>query len=349
MMVNLFVFIPTILIEARFQGAVMAVPIAIIIGSTFLFVYVHANNKFPEKGMPEILALTPKWFRVLFLSFLASMWFLAGSISLLAFNNVAIRFLNPDIQGVYLITAFAVCVYIIISLLNTAQILYALEIILILNFPLLIMFVSQAYLNDYISWSSVLEVSGNFSEIPSYGVLAAATFIFSGYANMTIFSRVFKEKIKLRTMWVLPVLGALTLFTTLFIPIGFWGADGVGDLSFPWVSTADTLRIEYGPIERLISIFLLLYISISLMSVIVHWHVSFEMIKSIMPGKEKEKRRRLVERVMLISFILVTIVLEMNLREEGILTIGKYWLNLRFPSEAVLVITMFLLARRKAR
>jgi len=123
----------------------------------------------------------------------------------------------------------------------------------------------------------------------------------------------------------------------------------VGDLTFPWVSTADTLRIEYGPIERLISIFLLFYISISLMSVIVHWHVSFEIIKSIMPGKEKEKRRQLVERVMLISFIFVTIVLEMNLREEGILTIGKYWLNLRFPSEAVLVITMFLLARRKAR
>jgi len=183
MMVNLFVFIPTILIEARFQGAVLAVPIAIILGTVFLFVFVHSNNKSPEKGIPEILLLTPKWFRMVFLSFLASMWFLAGSISLLAFNNVAIRFLNPDIPGVYLITAFAVCVYIIISLLNTAQILYALEIILILNFPLLIMIVSQAYLNDYISWTSVLEVSGHFSEFPSYGVIAAATFIFSQIKN----------------------------------------------------------------------------------------------------------------------------------------------------------------------
>ncbi|MBM6617063.1 GerAB/ArcD/ProY family transporter [Bacillus sp. RD4P76] len=348
MMVNLFVFVPTIMIEERFHGAVMAIPIGIIVGSILLFMFVRSSNKFSEKGIPEILELTPKWFRVIFLVFLAIMWFLAGSISLLAFNNVTIRFLNPDISGVNMILAFAVCTYLIISRLTTIQILYALEIIMIINFPLMLLLVLQAYMNDYISWASIVEVGGHFSEFPSYGVIAAATFIFSGYANMAIFNRVFKDKIPLRTLWLIPILGTITLFTTLFIPIGFWGADGVGDLNFPWVSTADTLRIEYGPIERLISIFLLLYISVSLMSVTVHWHVSFEVIKSMLPVKKfNDKRKKIIERVILLLFIIVTVLLEMNLREAGILEIGKYWLDLRLPSETVLVVIMFLLARRK--
>lgn len=348
MMVNLFVFVPTIMIAERFSGAVLAIPIGIVLGSILLFVFIRSSNKFAEKGIPEILELTPKWFRVMFLTFLAIMWFAAGSISLLAFNNVTIRFLNPDISGVNLIAAFSVAIYIIVSRLKTIQILYALEIIMVLNFPLMLLMVVQAYLNDYISWSSILEVGGHFSEIPSYGVIAATTFIFSGYANMSIFNRVFKEKIKLRTLWLIPILGTITLLTTLFIPIGFWGADGVGDLTFPWVSTADALRIEYGPIERLISVFLLLYISVSLMSVIVHWHVSFEVIKSMLPIKKlKDRRKKIIEQGILVFFIATILVLEMNLRETGILQLGKYWLGLRLPSETILVLIMFFLARRK--
>jgi hypothetical protein len=348
MLVNVFLYVPSILIQNRFSGSVLAVPLGVIIGTIFLYVYSLSIRKFPELGISEILGNTHKWFRLCFLVFVAIMWHLAGSITLLAFNDVTIGFINPDISGLHMIAVYTASVLFILLRLKTQQILYALEIVLVINIPLIFIIFIQAYLHNYLSWKSIMEVGTHFKELPSLKVLAASTFVFSGYINMIVFNRVFKEKIKVSRLWFIPFLGFVNLFTTLAIPIGFWGADGVENLTFPWVSTADALRIEYGPIERLITLFLLLYVSISLMSVIVHWHVAYEIIKNLIKiDKYEEKTSRILQLVILGCIGFGVILSEMYLQEEYIVQLGELWLSVRLPSEAFIVILMFWLARRK--
>lgn len=346
MLVNVFVFVPNILIGERFRGAVLALPLAVVIGTAFIFIFTSSINKFLGKGLPEILDDTSKWLRFFFLNFFALMWFLAGCISLLAFNNVTIRFVNPDISGINMIIIFALFIVLILIHIKTDRLLYALEIILVINIPFIAIIIYQAYFHDYISWNSIWEVGTHLYELPSLNALSAATFVFSGYTNLVIFHREFKEKINKKWLWFVPVIGVFNLFTTFFIPIGFWGADGVGEITFPWVSTADTLRIELGPIERVVTFFIYLYIGVSMISVAIHWHVAIELIKSTVKISS-EKKKKIFHWSVLGAFFLTVLLLEQTLGERNILNIGELWLNIRFIGEIFLVLSVYLLARRK--
>ncbi|QOR67201.1 GerAB/ArcD/ProY family transporter [Cytobacillus suaedae] len=346
MMVNVFLYVPNILLQERFEGAVMGIFLGLLIGCILLFTFTASINKFVGSGVLELFASVPKWFRLLFLGFFSIMWFSAGAISLLAFNNVTIRFVNPDASGINMITVFAIFIILLLVRLKSNSLLFTMELVFIINIPLVLTIMFQAYTKDYISWDSIREVGTHFWEMPSWSVLAAATFVFSGYTNMVIFNSVIKEKITLKRLWFVPILGAINLFTSFCIPIGFWGADGVGDLTFPWVATADSLRIENGPIERVVTLFIFLYVGISMISVAVHWHVAFEIIKSITKIKS-EKKKKVFNWLILASFFIGILLLEHNLREKDIFTFGQLWLNVRLPSEMILVLFMFFLARRK--
>lgn len=346
MLVNVFLYVPNILIQERFEGSVMGIILGFFIGCTLLFIFTASINKFEDRGIPEILEVVPKWFRVFFLLFFSVMWFGAGAISLLAFNNVTIRFVNPDISGVNMVSVFAIFIILLLVRLKSDSLLYTMEIVFITNIPLIAIILFQAYTNNYISWDSVKEVGTHFWEVPSLNVLAASTFVFSGYTNLIIFKRVIKEKIIMKRLWFVPILGSINLFTTFFIPIGIWGADGVGDLTFPWVTTADTLSIEFGPIERVLTLFIFLYVGISMISVAIHWHVAYEIIKSMFK-LDNERFNQIFHWIVLGLFLCAVLLLEQNLREKEIFTFGQLWLNVRLPGEVFLVIFMFFLARRK--
>lgn len=347
MLGNIFLHVPNILIENRYEGSVLGILLGTIIGSIFLFVFTISLNKFPGMNIAEILESTPKWFRLFFLLFFSIIWFLAGLLTLLAFNNVTIRFVNPDISGVNMISVFAISVIIIIARLKSEKILYTVEILLLLNIPFILIILTQAFLHEYLTLDAMIEVATHFDRFPSFSVLAATTYTFSGYANMVLFNRVFKGKFKIRYLWFVPILGLVNLCVTFFIPIGFWGTEAVADLTYPWVATADTLKIEFGPIERLITVFILLYVSISVISVVVHWHVAIEILKIVLGTvKIKEKRSVFVNWSILLAFGLIVLIVENNFREKDIFEFGELWLNVRLPSEAFLVGMMFFLARR---
>jgi hypothetical protein len=347
MLINVFMFVPSILIRERFNGTVLAIPIGALIGTACLLIFSYSINQFPTLGLPEIFERTPKWFRFGFLSFFSFMWFSAGTIFLLAFNNVIIRMVNPDIQGIHMIFVFVLWLLLVLNFVKTERILFALEIIIILNIPFIALFVYESYTNEYLTLSSIFEVGTYVYETPSINTIAAASFVFSGYANLVIFNRVFREKIKIKRLWLIPFLGIFNIITSVFIPIGIWGADGIGDLTFPWVSTADTLRIEYGPIERLITLFILLYVGISLISVTIHWHVALEILKSLRITNSSNRKRKSIFNLIILGFFgLTVIVLEQFLKEGDIFILGEIWLNIRLPSEIFLVGIMFFLARR---
>jgi hypothetical protein len=125
-------------------------------------------------------------------------------------------------------------------------------------------------------------------------------------------------------------------------------------LTFPWVASADALHIEFSPIDRLISVLILLYVSISLMSVIVHWHVAYEMIRSLLPKQFAQKANakksgKAGPWIALSMFGGSLLLMESTLREDDIFRVGELWLSIRFPSEVMLVLILFILARRRRK
>lgn len=111
------------------------------------------------------------------------------------------------------------------------------------------------------------------------------TYIFSGYLNMVFFNKVFQKPVETKRIWMFGLLGLGILLTSFYIPIGFHGADGVGDYTYPWVSTADSMRIELGIVERVMYIFIVLYTGISAISIGVHWHAANQLLTSMVKAE----------------------------------------------------------------
>ncbi|MFJ5712948.1 GerAB/ArcD/ProY family transporter [Neobacillus sp. NPDC093127] len=344
MLINVIIFVPKILIEYRYKGAVMGVLIAIPIGIALNYFYSKAITKFPEQGLPEIAANSKhRWLKILHLGSIQIIWFSAGLITLVGFIDILSRFVNPEMPKLSLLAIYLAAIFLIIQL-PTERVMYFLEIVLFLNIPLIGFIIFKAFTNEYLSWDSMLEVGTHLFERPSLKSIAAATYCFSGYANLIIFNRVIKGKLKIWNFIVIFFIGVLNLFTTFFIPIGFHGSDGAQEYLYPWISTADSLRLTYSPIERVIFLFLMFYMSITLMSVSVHWHVAFELLKGTFKEKVSIKKNWLILAIFAGCSIAGVIFLNALLLNK--LTV--YWMVFRLGFEIIIVGSFFFWARRRA-
>lgn len=344
MIANVVAYVPSIMIDKRFSGTVMAIPIAAILGFLFLYIFTKAMSKFPKKGLPEILKdHTPRSFRIIYLFVHGILWFQAGLITLLAFTSIIKLFLSPDMPDLMITMMFLLFLCLAI-LLPSNKILYALEIILILNLPFILFIMIKSIFNHYFNWDSVKVIITHYRELPSWMVISSAFFIFVGYTNLIIFNRCFH---KLETKWLWPIffLGIGVMTTTFLIPIGFHGADGVSDYVYPWVSTADSMRMELGFIERVLFVFILLYICISIMSIDIHWHVGLELLKSVLPPmKWKGKARS--STVITLFFAIITLLVTRYTDENINLLLAKFWLGGIIPILGFMTIILLWIARR---
>lgn len=343
MLTNIIVFVPKILISYQNEGAVSAVLFAIPIGLTLCIVFTKALSVFPEKGLPEIFQLfLNKKIKNMFLVVFSGIWYSAGLLTLLGFTDIVNRYINPDLPKIYLAMLFAVVIS-FISQLSSERVMYLMELIIAINVPIVLFIVLKAFTSDYFSWDSVLEVGTHLFVRPSFKALAAATYTFSGYLNAIIINRLFKGKVKGVNFFIILLLTIFNLFTTFLIPFGFHGADGARDYLYPWISTADCLRVPYGPSERVIFLFLMLYISITIISAAIHWHVAFELLKGTTSVNLNRKK------VLWILGIFCTIAFLGELKFEAILIIkfAMYWLMIRFAFEIALVFGLFFLSRRQ--
>ncbi|WP_458412952.1 GerAB/ArcD/ProY family transporter [Schinkia sp. CFF1] len=344
MLINVVVFVPEILLAERYKGAVMAILLATPIGMTLTIMFARLMSKFPQKDFPEIIGLLGiKWLQMFILVFFSLVWFSAGSITLNAFITISKRFINPSAPTYSLLFIFLVAIVFAIQL-KSDRILYLLEILLIVNFPLIGFIIFKAMSSEYFVWDSILEVGTYFNEVPSWSAIGSASYIFSGYLNLIIFNKVFTEKIKKRWFVLILFFGFFNSLTSFFIPIGFHGADPVNEYVYPWVSTADSIRIEYGPIERVIFLFLTLYISLSLISVTVHWHVALKLMKGAFLSQKYESR---ITWSIIAFFVILSSLFVYYLPNKELHIISKYWMEARLIFEIVVIMILFLLARRK--
>ncbi|UJF32366.1 hypothetical protein [Paenibacillus hexagrammi] len=218
------------------------------------------------------------------------MWYLAGLITLLAFADITRSFINPETNNFQVLGVFFVVV-LAISTMKSDKVLYTVEILLVFSVPFILFLLGKSFFNKYLSYDSILIVASHVTEPVGWTTISAATYTYTGYINMLIFNKYITKKPKL--LWVVALLGVGNLCTSFFIPIGFLGADGSTDFPFPWVATADSMRMELAFVERVLYVFLLLYAILAYTSMFIHWHVGIEMFKGAFyrPNPSKLRNR----------------------------------------------------------
>lgn len=281
MLTNTVVFVPRMLLTERFSGAMMSIILSIAVGSLSSYWFTKSILAFPGQGLPEIFeAAFPAWFRVPYLIFLAAMWIAAGSFVVVSYARIIQRFVNPDFNLLTLL-AFFLIVSAWVAAGSSRSVLYLMEIVIIINLPLIVFILYKAIRSQSMDWDAVRVMTHYMGELPTLNSVSGATYVFTGYINMAIFNRTFQDVKRIQWFWAVPVLGTLVLATSFFIPIGYHGTYGVDQYIYTWVSTSDSMRMEFGFIERVLYVFLLLYLSISLLFVSVTWHVGAELFKGI--------------------------------------------------------------------
>ncbi|MEK5068393.1 GerAB/ArcD/ProY family transporter [Sporosarcina sp. FSL K6-1508] len=348
MISNIVASVPGILLAESRNGAILSMVLAVIAGMVIIYTTTYFFNQFPGKDLPELMKeYTSKWLTYPILLYFALSWFVAGLITFIAYVFLLITFLTPE-MSIYVI-AFSLAIIVSIGILiKTESVLYSAEIVLMLSSPLFIFLMFKSYSNDKLDWDFVKVSIMHVNEFPSYDAFTASLYFFMGVVNLIIFNSVFtkKQKIGAKHLITIGFSGAFILFTTYFIPIGISGFDGIENLLYPWISTSDSLRMKYGIIERVVFIFLLFFLAVSIISILIHWHVSLKLFCSIFHFKRlKWKDKNLTPYFFVIMFGVCGIVLSRVLTAYQLLEYSRFFFNLLPTVFAIILISLFAVKR----
>jgi hypothetical protein len=351
MLANVVALVPRIMIENRFSGPTLSLLIGSTLSLVFLYLYTNKILKFPGQGQPEIvLKYLPNWFGKPYLFFVGLLYLIAGWLILVTFIDITKRFINPEMSTIIIGTIFLliVCAG---ALMKTERTLFALEITLVISVPLIAGIFLKSLFNEFLSWDAMKVILTHSFETPSIENISAASYSLVGFYYISIYNRVLinkKKKLSLFFMFLIGVVGILNIFTSFLIPIGYNGADGVSEYIYPWFSTADSIRLEFGFIERVLFIFLLLYISVSMISATISSHTGFETLKSILP-EIKWKGKYITPTIIAIAFSIITLTGYHMLTQEQIYQFAKYYFILLLPTGVLSVAVLMWAARRKEK
>lgn len=348
MLANVVALVPSILIEGRLNGTVSSLMIAIVITLIYCFVFTNSMLKFPGKGQPEIIkAYMPQWFSTVYLFLLGVLYFFSTWFVLLSFIDITKRFINPELPTLY-ITILFLAIICPGALMGTEKTLYALEIVLIISLPLIIGIFLKAYINEHLNWDAIRIVFTHSFDAPSIDMIGAASYSLLGFYYISIYNRVLKHRLKRLGLWrlvLIGIAGVVNIFTSLLIPIGVNGVDGAGHYIYPWFSTADTMRIEFGFIERVLFIFLLLYIGISMISATITCHIGLEHVKSIFP-EIKWKEIKIIPLIVVTLFSLGSILGYFLLSQIQVYELAKVFFTLLLFAGAFSCAVLLYVVRR---
>ena len=348
-LINIINFVPRELIDRRFDGALVSILIGTIFGTLFVYIFTVLIAKFPGKGFPEIFTpLLPKLLVKPLLVFFAGLWCVAGGVTLLSFVDITLRYISPDSSPYTVVFSFLILVCICCRF-DSLSLLYGLEIILFVTLPLIVYGIVKALINPDFNWDSVLQITTYIWHKPDLMSLSAATFSFSGYINLAIFNRVF-HGLKLKHVWILAVEGLLVLLLTFLVPIGYFGTVAIERHVYTWFSTADSIRIESFIIERMLFIFYFAYMTLSLVSVIVHWHVGLGLFKGAISSAKKQSPKAEQWKEWIILCLFCGVVLSLMWMDQYQLNLlGAWFLQIRWFGEMFLIALLFYCYRKVRR
>ncbi|WP_151733657.1 GerAB/ArcD/ProY family transporter [Paenibacillus tengchongensis] len=341
-LINIVNFVPRELIDGRFTGAQASIPLAVAAGTLLTLLFTAVIRKFPGMGVPEIFTATlPKFTVPPLLMVFGLLWCIAGLITLLSFVDITLRFISPDTGPLLVLISFLAVVCFSVRI-DSHSLLYTLEMMLGISLPLIVYATIKAVMTPSFCWDSVLQTFTYSLHAPNWHSFLASTFSFSGYINLAIFNRVFQQlKLKPFHFVLVALQGLVVLLLSLFVPIGFFGTAAVEKHIYTWFSTADSIRIETFIIERMLFIFYMAYLTLSLVSIIIHWHVGKELLLSLFPAPKRKaaKARKWQEASILAGFCAAAVIL-MRLDQYELNTFGVIFLDVRWYGEIALLLLL---------
>ncbi|QHW30612.1 GerAB/ArcD/ProY family transporter [Paenibacillus rhizovicinus] len=346
-LINLALFVPHTLIQYRYTGALMSMACAAVSGTVLAILFTHVMKTFPGKGIPEILSLyIPKYASIPFLLVWALTWLSASSLSLNTFSVLINRFFNPDTSSmIVLIVMCLTCMYGATRSLLT--IIFVLEIGLIFSAPIILFVFFKAIHNKNMEWDAIRTVIQYWKQMPRIKPFAAASFAFTGYINFFMMNRLLSPNFRLRFRWLIPVICSLALLISFFVPIGIHGTEESANYLYIWSVTSDTLIMTYGFIERVIFVFLLMYLVMTLIFASIGWLMAMEMVKSCLPKAKPDidPSRTPRSNWIIVSFFAAMTVAYANwISEKENFEITTYWIVIRSGVEIFSVLFLFVLS-----
>ncbi|KGR78774.1 GerAB/ArcD/ProY family transporter [Ureibacillus sinduriensis] len=351
MVANVIASVPAILLQFHKQGSVSSMILAAIIGTILITIYTRFFNAFPGMTLPDLLKkTTAKWFYNPFILLLALVWFIAGLITLVTFAFLLIRFVTPEMPIIQIGSTIILSV-IFGCLMRSERVLYTIELVTLITFPLTIFIFYKAYTSDNLNWDFVKDAALYVNQMPNLNSFGACLFLFLGVVNLFIFNRFFTEKqsFKWKHAALIGVISTMTLFTTYFIPIGFHGFENIDELVYPWISTSDSIRMEFFIIERVLFVFILFYLGIAFLSILIHWHVSMEFLKFVFHLEKIKFRGLTVGTVIPLPFFIgISLYFLRELNEYQLFRIsGLFYDSLIFFFSLITILLFFIKRRMK--
>ncbi len=349
MMLNIIINVPMVLIGERYNGSLMAMLLSVFIGGLFIYLFTIGISKFSNKGLPEILdKRIPSLMKNSYLAFLGVMWMAAGAFVLISYSYIIKLYLNTELS-MEVILAFFLVIVIFGASNNTKSILNVIEIIVLVTTPVVVFIIYKSITSQYFYFDHIKRILHYFWQMPNYNSLSASTYFFTGYINLVILNRYLDTKKVIKYIWILPIIGLVVISFTFFVPIGFLGVRGVNDVVFPWLFISDSLRMEYGFIERVLYLNLYLYLLLSLLFGILTWHVGLKLFEGMFFNyyMKPEKKRKVNGYLFLLFFGVITMILQTITNQREIFELIKLWQDIRFPSEFILVALIFFLSLRQ--
>ncbi|WP_274362962.1 GerAB/ArcD/ProY family transporter [Paenibacillus thermotolerans] len=338
MVINTIFFVPRLLLEERFDGAITAMMICIPLGTLLAFLFTKGMSRFPGLGLPEILErFLTSWLRVPLQIFLGIMWFIAGTVILAAFSLIAVRVISPDIPRVLLLLC-SILVTCWSSTRKQLAVVNVMEIGILLSLPFIAFITFKALSNELMDWDAVRSMSDYMLRPPSWQSMSAASYIFTGYLNLALTNRLYKDT-RVKHLWLIPVMGTIICFTSFFVPIGFHGTQAVNEYIFVWFSTADSIIMHFGFIERVLFVFLFMYIGLALLFTTLTWNIGLTLIRSCFRKRlgQNKKRIRIFNWAVSLAVGAGSLLYGSVINEKELVNTAAYWFNLRLPVEIFLV------------
>jgi hypothetical protein len=350
LLINTIFFVPRILLSERYDGSVMAVFAGILFGSVSAFLFTKAMMRFPGEGIPEIFERNfPKILRIPLLIGLAMMWTIAGSIILVAFSSISIRFLSPETNPAFMLMFYCAFGCYAASFRPTTVLNMA-ELIILLNLPFVAFIMYKLISSPYFEWDSIQVLADYVFRIPSLTSFAAATYPFTGYISLALYNRLY-EKTRVGHLWILPTIGTAVMLVSYFVPIGLLGIDSVDHYIYTWITAVDTLRMKFGFIDRALYLFLFMYIGLSLIFIAISWNVGSVLVRDAFGFKPVTILKVKVPSQVMINagFAIATFLFGVNSSDKSLIEFVSGWLNTRLAAEILLVIIVIWLSRREVK
>jgi len=338
-----------IFLDEAYRGSLMSILLAFIAGTGFIVWLTRLFSRFPNQGLPEIAhRWLPRPLAVPFLLVQSALWFATGVFPLLYMCEVAKRFIDPDYATNEPLALFLAVIVMFVNI-HSLSLLYFIEIILVLTLPLLVVLCFKSYFSDQLMSYSMMEAASRILEAPTYGAFSAAVLLFCGCMGLVVFNRHIAPKVV--NLWYLLLLSAgcfAFLLTAYFIPIGLFGADGIQYINYPWYAVADTLRMQYGFVDRILFITIPLNIFTTLALVLMTWHVGLQLWKSVWPNPRTVWGNLAIAYVPIAALFVFLEMVENELGFTRVKEYAAYW-NWGQPVGAILVLLLLSFAARRSK